>query len=75
VTITNDGVVSRPIIAQGRSWKEGPMLNLVLLIFAFVLALIQAFRPWTTPFPVPHLGWLAIALFLLTHILGAPGLR
>jgi hypothetical protein len=50
------------------------MPTLILLVLAFVLALIQSFRPWTTPWPVPHLGWLSIALYLLTLILGA-GLR
>lgn len=51
------------------------MLSLILLIFAFVLALIQAwFGRSTTPYTVPHLGWLAIALYLLTLILGT-GLR
>lgn len=52
------------------------MLSLILLIFAFVLALIQAFRGWTPAgWPVPHLGWLALALYLLTLILGGAGIR
>jgi len=46
------------------------MLVLILLIFAIVLCVVQAFRPWTQPFPIPHLGWLGIALYLLTLILG-----
>lgn len=46
------------------------MLPLILLIFAFVLSLLQAMRPWIQPaWPVPHLGWLAVALYLLTLIL------
>ncbi|HEY2538211.1 MAG TPA: hypothetical protein VGI28_01735 [Stellaceae bacterium] len=51
------------------------MISLILLIFAFVLAICQAFRPWTQPWPIPHLGWLAVALYLLTLILGGAGLR
>lgn len=45
------------------------MLPLILLIFAFVLAVVQAVRPWTQPWAIPHLGWLAVALYLLTLIL------
>lgn len=45
------------------------MLPLILLIFAFVLAVIQAFRAWSPPWAIPHLGWLAVALYLLTLIL------
>jgi hypothetical protein len=51
------------------------MVGMILLIFAFVLALIQSFRPWTQPYPIPHLGWLAVALYLLSLILGGAGLR
>lgn len=52
------------------------MLGLILLIFAFVLALIQAwFGRTAQPYTVPHLGWLAIALWLLSLILGSAGLR
>lgn len=46
------------------------MLALILLIFAFVLAVIEAFRGWGPPWSIPHLGWLAVALYLLTLILG-----
>lgn len=46
------------------------MISLVLLIFAFVLAVLQAMRPWLGTWTTPHLGWLAIALLLLTYILG-----
>lgn len=46
------------------------MLALILLIFAFVLAVIQAwFGRSAQPYVVPHLGWLALALYLLTLIL------
>ena len=46
------------------------MINLIILVFAFVLALIEALRwPWPQPWGVPHLGWLAVALYLLTLIL------
>lgn len=51
------------------------MLGMILLVFAFVLAVLEALRPWQRPFPLPHLGWLAIALYLLTVILGGAGLR
>jgi hypothetical protein len=56
------------------------MINLILLIFAFVLALINAFwgflgRPSGQPWPKPHLGWLAFAIYLLTLILGGAGIR
>lgn len=53
------------------------MLNLVLLVFAFVLAVVEAFRAGWAPgaWPIPHLGWLALALYLLTLILGGAGVR
>jgi hypothetical protein len=51
------------------------MLGLILLIAAFVLALIEAFQPWQRPWGRPHLGWLAIALWLLVQILATGGLR
>ena len=51
------------------------MLVLILLVFAFVLALVQSFAPWRGgPFP-PHLGWLAVALYFLTLILGHGAFR
>lgn len=52
----------------------GP-IGTILLVFAFVLALIEAFQPWTRPFPRPHLGWLAVALWFLALILGGIGVR
>jgi len=51
------------------------MVGLILLIAAFILALIEAFQPWQRPWGRPHLGWLAIALWLLSLILGTAGLR
>lgn len=45
------------------------MVHLILLVLAFVLALIEAFRPWISPWR-PHLGWLALATYLLSLILG-----
>jgi hypothetical protein len=44
-------------------------VNLILLVFAFVLTFIAAFwrgGPWLGGFPFPHLGWLGVALFLLS---------
>lgn len=46
-----------------------PALSLILLVFAFVLALLAALSPWSRPWWPPHLGWLAIALYFLTMIL------
>jgi hypothetical protein len=46
------------------------MIGLILLVAAFVLALIEAFRYWAKPWPAfPHLGWLAVALWFLSLIL------
>lgn len=44
------------------------MLQMILLVFAFVLTIICAVwqNGWRVP---PHLGWLGIALFILTFIL------
>jgi hypothetical protein len=43
------------------------MLSLILLVFAFVLCMIQAFYPnWTAP----SWGWLGLALYFLSLILG-----
>jgi tryptophan-rich sensory protein len=47
---------------------------LIILVFAFVLAVVESFvgrpeRPAYWPWLVPHLGWLAIALFILVEIL------
>lgn len=51
------------------------MISLILLIFGFVLAVVQAFRGASPPWPVPHLGWLAVALYFLSLILAAAGLK
>ena len=42
------------------------MLSLIVLVFAFVLAVIAAF--WNTP-SRPHFGWLAFALYLLCELI------
>lgn len=46
------------------------MLNLILLVFAFVLALLAAVEPWRQPWWPPHLGWLALAIYFLALLLG-----
>jgi hypothetical protein len=46
------------------------MVGFILLIAAFILALLQSLRGWVPNMPGPHLGWLAIALALLAMILG-----
>jgi formate hydrogenlyase subunit 4 len=51
------------------------MLSLILLIFAFLLSLIEAFQPWMRPFPRPHLGWLALSVYFLSLILTTAGLH
>jgi len=51
------------------------MLSLILMVFAFVLAIIAAFRPPDNP-PVDVLGWrlacFALACFFLANLLGSP---
>lgn len=50
------------------------MIGLILLVFAFVFACIAAF--WNATFGRLHFGWLAVAVFLLSLILGgATGLH
>jgi hypothetical protein len=51
------------------------MLQTILFVFAFVLLVIEAFRPGAWPWPVPHLGWLGLALCVLAVILGGVGVR
>lgn len=46
------------------------MLNLILLVFAFVLAVLASVTPWSRPWWPPHLGWLAVAIYFLSIILG-----
>lgn len=51
------------------------MLGTILLVFAFVLSVIQAFREGWPP-ALPNLGWLALACYFLALILGGvAGLR
>lgn len=45
------------------------MLGLVLLVFAFVLAICAAAQ-WPTV-PRPHLGWAAFAFFIAYLLFGA----
>ena len=50
------------------------MIGTILLVFAFVLCLIQALWPsWATR-GMPHLGWLGVALWILSILLGGAGL-
>jgi len=51
------------------------MIGMILLVAAFILALIEAFQPWVRPWPRPHLGWLALALYFLAQVLGTAGMR
>ncbi len=48
------------------------MFALILLIAALICALLAAF--WRPPAPMPpywpHLGWLALALYLLSVVIG-----
>ena len=46
------------------------MLYLILLVFAFVLATVEALWPTWASRTRPHLGWLALALYFLALILG-----
>jgi hypothetical protein len=44
---------------------------LVLMVFALVLSILQAFLIYATPArPLPHLGWLAFACFVAAHLIG-----
>lgn len=55
------------------------MIGLILLVLAFVLCLIEAFRPWISPPPqpwsIPHLGWLGLAVYFLSLLLSQGGIR
>jgi len=51
--------------------KEAHVLGTILIVFAFVLSLIEAFRPWAPPIPRPHLGWLSLSLYFLSLLIGA----
>lgn len=43
------------------------MLSLILLVFAFVCAVVQTLYPnW----PRPHLGWAAIAFWIAAELFG-----
>ena len=43
-------------------------MALIILVFAFVFAVIAAMN-WPA-LPRPHFGWLAVALFILYFIVG-----
>lgn len=45
------------------------MLNVVLLALAFVCCLVAAFW-YPPPQPKPHLGWLGMAFYFLSLLLG-----
>ena len=48
------------------------MVALILLVFAFVLCMIQALYPnWMSP----SWGWLGLALYFLSLILSSAGVR
>ena len=51
------------------------MIGTILLVFAFVLSLIEAGRGWLGTWPAPHLGWLAVALYFLALVLQGTGVR
>jgi membrane-bound ClpP family serine protease len=50
-------------------------MGTILLVFAFVLLVIEAFRPTAWSWPFPHLGWLGLALCVLAFILNNVGMR
>jgi hypothetical protein len=47
------------------------MLSLILLVFAFVLTIVEAFY---ASWPRPHLGWLGLALYFLSLLLSRAGI-
>ena len=49
------------------------MLGIILIVAAFILALIEAFAPYIGSWTRPHLGWLALALYFLSIALGSGG--
>lgn len=51
------------------------MIGMILIVFAFVLTLIEALWPTWTARARPHLGWLGLALWLLSLLLGVGGIR
>jgi hypothetical protein len=45
---------------------------LILMVFALVLCILQAFLSWITtpaPRPMPHLGWLGMAFLIAAFML------
>jgi TRAP-type C4-dicarboxylate transport system permease small subunit len=55
------------------------MLGTILIVAAFILALLEAVVPFVFRAPTtwvrPHLGWLAVALYFLALVLGSGGGR
>jgi len=45
------------------------MLSLILLVVAFVLALVAAWWPPTSPPYRPSVGWLSLAVYFLNLVL------
>jgi len=47
------------------------MLGTILVVAAFILALLEAFSPWFWATTArPHLGWLSLALFFASLLAG-----
>jgi hypothetical protein len=51
--------------------RSKSMLSLILLVFAFVLTTVEAFYP---SWPRPQLGWLGLAVYFLSLLLGRAAL-
>jgi len=49
------------------------MVGTILIVAAFILALIESFAPYIGSWTRPHLGWLALALYFLALVLGTGG--
>ena len=46
------------------------MLGTILIVAAFVLALLEAIGPYIGTWTRPHLGWLALAAYFLALVIG-----
>jgi hypothetical protein len=49
------------------------VIALILYVFAFVLLIVEAFRPAAWAWPAPHLGWLGLAIYVLAGLLASTG--
>jgi len=47
------------------------MIATLLVVLGLMLALIEGFQPWQRPWSRPNLGWLAIASYLASVLVGA----